>query len=135
MQRTLTPSWPALAAIGFMALTNLVRGSIHVFLPDSGAHSIAGLDISAAPEAITFLLASVGVGQIGLGAIDAYVLARQQSLVRPLLVLHVFQTALAVLTLFVLKPPPAPVPGQWFNLALGIVLAGIAAFEFCPEHR
>jgi hypothetical protein len=132
---TARPSAVALGAVGLLGIINLGRGAIHVFAPDSGAGSIAGLDLSAAGATIVFLLASVGVGQIGLGLIDLAAVARWRDFVRPLLAVHVLQAALGVLVLFVLKPPPTPVPGQWFNLALLVVLAAIAAFEFLRVRR
>lgn len=137
MQRRLehAPSAIALLAIGTLGAVNLVRGSIHLFAPDSGAHSIAGLDISGAPQTIIFLLASVGIGQIGLALVDFAAAWRWQGSVRPLLAIHLVQTGLGVFSLFVLKPPPTGVPGQWFNLGLLIVLAMIAAFEFLRGRR
>ncbi len=129
------PSALALGAIGLLGLVNLGRGAIHVLAPDSGAASIAGLDLSGARATIVFLLASVGVGQIGLGLIDLAAVARWHAFVRPLLAVHVLQAALGALVLFVLKPPPTPVPGQWFNLALLVVLAAIAAVEFFRARR
>lgn len=124
------PSRPALAAIALLGAINLGRGAIHVFAPDSGAHSIAGLAIDGAPQTIIFLLASVGVGQIGLGLIDVAAAWRWRDFVRPLLVVHVVQAGLGVFTLFVLKPPPTEVPGQWFNLILLVAITAVAAYEF-----
>ena len=37
--------WIPRMVVGLMGLINLVRGAIHAFAPDGGAHSIAGLDL------------------------------------------------------------------------------------------
>lgn len=119
----------AVLAVSALGAINLVRGSIHVFAPDGGAVSIAGLDIGGAPQTILFLFASIGVGQIGLGLVDAAAVLRWRRFVTPLVFIHLAQTALGVFVLFVLKPPPTEVPGQWFNLGLLAALAAIALLE------
>lgn len=132
---TREPSRVALAAVAILGVINLVRGSIHLFAPDGGAVSIAGLDIAPAPETILFLFASLGIGQIAFGLVDLAAAWRWRSFVVPLLAIHALQLALAMLSLFVLKPPPVAVPGQWFNLALFVVISALAAREMMMARR
>jgi len=129
------PSRLALAAIAALGLINLGRGGIHLFAPDGGAVSIAGLDVTPAPQTILFLFGSLGVGQITLGLIDLAAVWRWWSFVRPLLAIHLVQLAVAMLALFVIKPPPVFVPGQWFNLALFVLMIAIAGWEFLKARR
>jgi len=123
-----------LAALTYLGLLNLVRGGLHVFLPDSGAHSIAGLDISGAPQPIIFFLASVGLSQMGMGVLDLWAVLRNRALVMPLLVV---QTGLfwAVSVLMVVKPLPILVPG---NVGAGVnmlLFTGILVHEFWRGRR
>lgn len=129
------PSRLALAAVVMLGLVNLVRGAIHLLAPDGGAASIAGLDLAPAPQTILFLFATLGVGQITLGLVDLAAAWRWRSFVPPLLAIHAVQLAIGVLAMFVLKPPPVAVPGQWFNLALFVVILTIAAREFLKVRR
>lgn len=129
------PSRLTVIALGLLGLVNLGRGGIHLFAPDGGAVSIAGLDISPAPEAILFLFATLGVGQIAMGLIDLAVATRFRAFAPTLLVIHVIQLALAVLAIYLLKPPPVPVPGQVFNLAIFVLLTALAAYEFLRGRR
>ena len=100
---TAAPSRLALATIAALGLINLGRGGIHLFAPDGGAVSIAGLDVTPAPQTILFLFGSLGVGQIALGLVDMAAAWRWRSFVRPLLAIHLVQLALAVVALFAIK--------------------------------
>ena len=132
---SVSPSRLAVAAVALLGAVNLARGAIHLFAPDGGAASIAGLDLSGAPQTILFLFASLGVGQIALGLVDMAAAWRWRRFVRPLLAIHLVQLALAVVALFAIKPPPVFVPGQWFNLALFVLIAVIAGREFLTARR
>jgi hypothetical protein len=111
-----------LIVLAFMALTNLVRGGIHVFAPDGGAHSIAGLDLSTNGQTILSLFAIVGLQQIVLGLFEAFVVFRRRDLVLLALGLQTAQTALGVLNLDLYRPMPVHVPGATFNTGILVVL-------------
>lgn len=132
---SVSPSRLAVAAVALLGAVNLARGAIHLFAPDGGAASIAGLDLSGAPQTILFLFASLGVGQIALGLADAAAAWRWHGFVTPLLLIHTVQAGLGVFVLFVFKPPPTEVPGQWFNLAVLIALVLVAALEMLRIRR
>ncbi|HWA64140.1 MAG TPA: hypothetical protein VG939_22420 [Caulobacteraceae bacterium] len=108
---------PALI-LALMALVNLVRGGVHAFAPDGGAHSIAGLDLAAGSQTILSLFATLGVGQIVRGLAQAYVLARRRDLVALFLAIQAADTLAAMAALYLWRPLPVTVPGQPANLAL-----------------
>ncbi len=117
----------ALAVLAFCAVTNLVRGGIHDFVPDGGAHSIAGLDLSTNAQTILGLFAIIGVQQIAIGLFELYVLVLRRDLVALTLSLQTLLTALGVYNLLLHRPLPIVVPGQMFNAALLAVLVATLA--------
>jgi hypothetical protein len=123
------PTGLAVAFAALLGLINLGRGCLHVFLPDSGAGHIAGFDLSAGGPAIVFLLAMVGVTQIGLGLADLAAALRYRMLVLPMLWVHTAQQGLAMWVFHVAKPPPVAVPGEAFNTALAAVILLAALLE------
>lgn len=127
-----------LIVLAFMALTNLVRGCIHVFAPDGGAHSIAGLDLSTNAQTILSLFAIVGLQQIVLGLFEAFVVLRRRDLILVALGLQTAQTALGVLNLDLYRPLPVHVPGATFNTGILVVLVltlAVALFTREKEAR
>ncbi|HEY4345700.1 MAG TPA: hypothetical protein VGN05_15230 [Parvibaculum sp.] len=119
------PSRLAIIAICLLGLVNLVRGSIHLFAPDGGLTSIAGLDLSTARETILFFIGAVGIGQISLGAIDLLAGFRYRAFVFPLLVVHLAETALGLFLFLFWRPLPVAVPGEYGTIfsfiAIGII--------------
>jgi hypothetical protein len=126
----------AVAVIVMLGLINVGRGSIHLFLPDSGAGVIAGLDLGTGRAIIVSMLAAVGVGQLGMALVDFTAAFFIRALVRPLLIIHTLMEAGTVFLLFYWKPLPTTVPGQWGALAGFVALGLIAAIEFSrvPSH-
>ena len=80
-------------------LTNFVRGGIHAFAPDGGAHSIAGRDLTQNVPTILSLFAVLGFHQIVSGLFQLYVLAIRRDLVVLALVLQMVEMALGVANL------------------------------------
>ena len=120
----------AIAVIALLGLINVARGSLHLFLPDSGAGEIAGLDLSAGKQIIVSFLAAIGVGQLAMALVDFTAVLRLRALVRPLLLIHTLEAAGGVFLLFYWKPLPVAVPGQWGALAAVAVLALVSLLEF-----
>lgn len=130
------PSGLAVAFVAVLGLINLGRGGLHVFLPDSGAGQIAGFDLSAGGQAIVFLLAMVGVTQIGLGLADLAASLRFRMFVLPMLWVHVAQQALAMWVFHLAKPPPVTPPGELFNTVLaGLILAAAIWETYAQSQR
>ena len=124
------PSRLSVVVIALLGAINLVRGSIHMFAPDGGLEMIAGLDIAAARPIVLSFIAAVGAGQIAFAFVDFVAVAAFRSFVRPLLLIHAAQQALAVFLLFVWRPLPHEVPGQWGALAGLVVIGLFAALEY-----
>lgn len=126
----MSPSGVSIAVIAVLGLINLGRGAIHVFAPDGGLQMIAGLDTSAAPQIALSLIAAVGAGQIAFGLVDFAAAARFRTFVRPLLLIHLAQVALAVFLLFIWRPMPTDVPGEWGALASFVIIGFFTALEY-----
>lgn len=130
------PSGLAVAVIALLGLINLGRGGLHVFLPDSGAGQIAGFDLSQGGQAIIFLLAMVGVTQIGLGLADLAAALRYRMVVLPMLWIHVVQQALAMWVFHIAKPPPVTPPGEIFNTILfGLIMIAALLETYAQSVR
>ncbi len=78
-----------------IALVSLVRSCIHVFAPDGGAGSIAGMDLSVAgaPE-IVFSFALWGTAQLIYALIQLVVAFRYRSLIPFMYLLLILETLL-----------------------------------------
>ena len=110
--------WIPRVVLGLTGLINLVRGGIHAFAPDGGAHSIAGLDLGDDSATILSLFATLGLQQIVLGLFELYVVLRAPRLVTLFLALQTLTTGVALINLYAWRPLPIVVPGQPFNVAM-----------------
>lgn len=129
------PHRVTLTVLAVLGIFNLVRGGLHVFLPDSGAGSIAGMDLTQGGQAIVFLLAMTGVGQIGAGLVDLAVAARYRAFAVPLLAIEAGRSLLALVTAWFVKLPPVDVPGRRGMIATAIVLIAALSFEMLRRSR
>ncbi len=129
------PSRLSIVVIALLGLVNLGRGSIHMFAPDGGLQMIAGLDISQSTPVVLSLIAAVGAGQLSFAIIDFAAVLRFREFVRPLLLAHLAQAALTVFLLFVWRPMPHDVPGQWGALVSMVVIGFVAALEFGRQRN
>lgn len=135
MQPGVAASRLTLATLLLLGVFNLWRGGLHVFLPDSGAGSIAHFDLSQGGQTIVFLLAMTGSGQIGAGLIDLAVAVRFRAFAVPLLVIEAAKQGLALYIAFVSKPPPHEVPGRAGMIVTLIVLGLAIGWEFGRRLR
>jgi hypothetical protein len=67
--------------LAFYAVAWIVPGMIHSFLPDGGAGTIAGLDLSHNPTLIFGMFAWAGATQIAHGLVTLMIALRYRSLV------------------------------------------------------
>lgn len=112
--------------LALFALLNLVRGSIHAFAPDGGAHSIAGLDLTTNVQTILSLFATLGLHQIVMGLFEGWIVVLRRDLVRVALVLQTLETALGVANLYFYRTLPVHVPGERFNaILLGVLVVTV----------
>jgi hypothetical protein len=128
--QTIAPSRVSIALIAVLALINVVRGTIHVLAPDGGLEMIAGLDIAGGRQIVLSFIAAVGAGQLAFALVDATAVFFRRDFIRPLLLVHTVEEALGVFVLFVWRPLPHAVPGQWGALAGLVIIAFFAAIEF-----
>ena len=124
------PSRVTLGLLVVLGLINLVRGSIHVFLPDSGAGVIAHFDLAEGGPTIIFLLAMIGAGQIGSGLIDLLVAGRFRALAAPLLAIELLRALISLYIAFVSKSVGTGYPGAKGIVVSAIVLSLAVAWEF-----
>lgn len=125
---------PALV-LALVALLNLGRGAFHVLAPDSGAGSVAGLDLTTNAQAIIFLLASVGVSQFVWGIFQAFVVLRQRAFVMHALALQTLLTGLSLANMLWWKSPPVTVPGERFNIIVFAVLIVTLAIGLATRRK
>lgn len=117
----------ALIVLGLAALVNLGRGAVHLFAPDGGAASIAGLELGAQGATIVSLFAVIGATQAALGLFHAAALAFRRDLVAWALGLQTAVAAGGVAVLTLHRPLPVEAPGEAANLALLVLwAAGLA---------
>ena len=135
MQASRAPSRITLGLLTVLGLVNLVRGSVHVFLPDSGAGVIAHFDLAQGGRTIVFLLAMVGAGQIASGLVELLVVARFRALAAPLLAIELLRALLAVYIAFVSKSVGAGYPGAKGIIGPAVVLTVAVLREFGRPAR
>ncbi len=104
---------------------NAFRGWVHVFWRDSGAGSIAGIDLTQNGAPVVSLLAVVGVDQLAWLAIELGVVTRYRRWIPTLLAFLLAKQAAAAWLLWVWKPLGADAPGPRGAL-VGLPLAALA---------
>jgi hypothetical protein len=129
------PSRITLGLLAVLGVINLVRGAIHVFLPDSGAGVIAHFDLAQGGTTIVFLLAMIGAGQIGGGLIDLLVAGRYRAFARPMLAIELLRALLALYIAFVSKSVGAGYPGAKGIVGSAVVLTLAVLWEFGRRRR
>lgn len=129
------PSRITLGLLVVLGLINLVRGSIHAFLPDSGAGVIAHFDLAQGGKTIVFLLAMIGAGQIGSGIVDLLVVARYRAFAAPLLAIELLRALISLYIAFVSKSVGTGYPGAKGIVGAAIVLTLAVLWEFGRRGR
>lgn len=124
------PSRITVGLLVLLGLINLARGSLHAFLPDSGAGVIAGFDLAQGGQTIVFLLAMIGAGQIGSGLIDLLAAARFRAFAAPLLAIELLRALIGLYIAFASKSVGTGYPGAKGMVISAIVLALAVAWEF-----
>lgn len=133
--RARAPSRITLVLLVVLGLINLVRGAIHVFLPDSGAGVIGHFDLTRGGTTIVFLLAMIGAGQIGAGLVDLLVVARFRAFAAPLLAVELLRALISLYVAFVSKSVGTGYPGARGIVGAAIVLTLAVVWEFGRRAR
>ncbi|MBX3025180.1 hypothetical protein KF840_09740 [bacterium] len=115
-----------LTAFGVLSL---LPGCIHTFLPDGGAGSIAGIDLSQNGRVIVAVFAWAGATQIAFGLTALIVSLRYRELVPLLLALAILERTLHALNGWVFTGGAAHHPPEHYAVlvALPILVAALAA--------
>ena len=105
---------------------NLLRGGVHWLAPESGAGSMAGMDLStsSAPN-IIFLLAADGISQFAWGVVYLYIALRQRRFLGAIFLLEALKSGALLFTEYVTKPPVAPIPGRYLHMTTFVTAAAI----------
>ena len=123
-----------LAILCALALFNIARGAFHFLAPDSGAGSVAGMELSHPNRAdVIFLLGAIGLMQLSLGVIYIYFVLWARQLIALALWVEAARGALIVLMEFTFKMPVAPVPGRFAHIAT-LVIAAAALLVYYSRH-
>jgi len=123
----------AIAFLWLLIAVNAFRGTVHFFWSDSGAARIAGLDLSQNGAAIVSLLAAIGIDQLAWGVLLLGAVTRYRRWIPVVLAFLLAKQAAAAFLLWVWKPLPVEVPGQWGAL-VGLPLVA-AAFALSLRQR
>jgi hypothetical protein len=116
-----------------LALIGTVRSCIHIFSPDGGAGSIAGMDLSAGANGIIFAFALWGAEQLIYALIQWVVILRYRSLV-PLMWGVQFLETLGRKLIGALKPvtfahtPPGAIE-NYIYLGLALLMLALALWS------
>lgn len=89
--------------LALLALTSLIPGAIHYFLPDGGAGVIAGIDLSVNRSVVVGVFAWMGATQIAYGLAQLAVALRYRALTPLFLLLALIEKSLGAVAAWVTK--------------------------------
>jgi hypothetical protein len=113
--------WLALAAV-----LTIVPALIHLFLPDGGAVSIAGLDLGDRREVVIGVFRWEGATQLALGIAMLTVALRYRPLVPLFLALNILERGLMALHGWVLSAPMSGHhPPEHYGSVVAAVVSGV----------
>ena len=127
----------SIAAAWFLTLISvltIVPGCIHRFLPDGGAGSIAGIDLSRDGRVIVALFAWAGATQVAFGIATLIVSLRYRTLVPLMLGLVIVERTLHALAAWGTSGGGAHHPPEHFAVLVGLPLL-IGAFVLSLRDR
>lgn len=113
---------------------NAFRGFVHVFWPDSGAGSIAGIDLSLNGAVVISLMAVIGVDQLAWLVIELAVVTRYRRWIPALLALLLAKQIAAAWLLWAAKPLGVEAPGK-LGALVAVPLVAIALWLSLRERR
>jgi hypothetical protein len=118
----------ARAILGAIGLATIARGIFHWLSPDSGAGSVAGMDLSGENRADPiYLLGITGIAQLGAGIIDLAAATKLPQAVPLALGVEALKNGLVLATESTFKKPVKPVPGRFAHMAVGaLAVIGLA---------
>jgi hypothetical protein len=113
--------------LGAIGLLTIARGLFHWLSPDSGAGSVAGMDLSEKNrDDVVYLLGITGVAQLGAGIVDLAAATKIPQAVPVALGVEALKNGLVLATEYGFKKPVKPVPGRFAHIAVGgLALVGL----------
>ena len=127
-------------SLGFLTLVTIVstaRSLVHLFAPDGGAHTIAGipLDVAGGPN-IVAIFGQWGASQLVLACVQWVVVLRYRFLVPAMLAIVVLEQLLRILAgrlkPLVLDSPPPGAYGTYVILGLAMMFLALALRQRPP---
>jgi hypothetical protein len=109
-----------------VSVLTILPGMIHVFLPDGGAGTIAGIDLGPAAPVIIALFAWAGATQIVFGIVGLVVSLRYRDLVPLMLSLIVLERLLHALDGWLLKTGTGHHPPEHYAVLIVLPLLVLA---------
>jgi hypothetical protein len=119
----------AIASARFLTLVSVLTilpGAVHVFLPDGGAGTIAGIDLGPAAPVIIALFAWAGATQIAFGIVGLVVSLRHRDLVPLMLALIILERLLHAVDGWLLKTGTGHHPPEHYAVVIILPLLAIA---------
>jgi uncharacterized protein (DUF1330 family) len=115
--------------LAFIGVITILRGLFHWLAPDSGAGSVAGMDLSGDNrDDVIYLLGIAGIGQLGAGIVDLAVAAKAPGAVPLALGVEAAKNGLVLATESSFKKPVRPVPGRFAHAAVAaLAVLGLLA--------
>jgi hypothetical protein len=112
--------------LAMLGVLNLLYGCVHWVAPESGAGSIAGMDLStsSAPN-IVYLLAAAGISQVAWGVVYLYIALRERRLLYSIFLLEALKSGALLFTEYLTKPPVVPLPGRYLHMTTFVTAAAI----------
>jgi hypothetical protein len=112
--------------LAMLGVLNLLYGCVQWVAPESGAGSIAGMDLStsSAPN-IVYLLAAAGISQVAWGVVYLYIALRERRLLYSIFLLEALKSGALLFTEYVTKPPVVPLPGRYLHMTTFVTAAAI----------
>jgi hypothetical protein len=112
--------------LAMLGVLNLLQGCVHWLAPESGAGSIAGMDLStsSAPN-IVYLLAAAGINQAAWGVVYLYIALRERRFLGAIFLLEALKSGALLFTEYVTKPPVVPIPGRYLHMTTFVTAAAI----------
>jgi hypothetical protein len=101
----------------FLIAADVFRGGVHVFLADSGAGRIAGIDLARNGAPIISLLAAVGIDQLAWAVIQLGAVTRYRRWIPTVLAFLLAKQVAAAWLLWIWKPLGVEAPGKFGALA------------------
>lgn len=121
--------------LAVLGILTLVPGLIHTLLPDGGAGTIAGIDLTRSGPVVVALFAWAGATQIVFGLVMLAAALRYRPFVPAVLALLLLERGLHALNAWVLKPGSGHHPPEHWAVLVGVpvIVVGLV-LALRPRH-